>query len=122
MILMTGSGIVEKNIRLNALMNIPRDTRYRIDTSLRILAPVLATAAVDTAYLLQNRSDLLRMERTIESMQLGVELELMESKPEFSMRFEHMLPYDGMMSNQYTLRSEERRGGKTWVKTWRTRW
>src|SRR3546814_8686368 len=49
MILMTGSGIVEKNIRLNALMNITRDTRYRIDTSLRILAPVLATAAVDTA-------------------------------------------------------------------------
>src|SRR3546814_8466723 len=84
-------------------MNIPRDTRYRIDTSLRILAPVLATAAVDTAYLLQNRSDLLRMERTIESMQLGVELELMERKPEFSLHFEHMLPYGGMMSN----RSEE---------------
>src|SRR3546814_17572966 len=88
MILMTGSGIVEKNIRLNALMNIPRDTRYRIDTSLRILAPVLATAAVGTAYLLKSRSDLLRRERTIESIQLGVELELMDRKPNLIMRFE----------------------------------
>lgn len=103
MILETGSSIVERNIRLNALMNIPRDTRYRIDTSARDFAPVLAAAAIDTTYLLQNRSDLLRMERTIESMQLGVELERMERKPEFSLRFEHMLPYGGMMSNQYTL-------------------
>src|SRR3546814_155660 len=43
------------------------------------------------------------MDRTIESMRLGVELERMERKPSFSLRFEHMLPYGGMMPNTYTV-------------------
>lgn len=100
-ILMTDNEMIEKNILLNSLMNIPRDARYRIDTSLQALGKV--QAAIDTAHLLGNRSDLLRIRRSIESMQLGVELERMERKPEFSLRFEHMLPYDGMMPGQYTL-------------------
>src|SRR3546814_10247849 len=72
-----------------------------------VLTPLLTTESllwsVDTTYHLQNRSDLLRMDRTIESMRLGVELERMERKPSFSLRFEHMLPYGGMMPNTYTV-------------------
>lgn len=101
-LLETGNRIIEKNIGLNALMNIPRDTRYRIDTAVQLLATP-ALAASDTAYLLQSRSDLIGMERSIESKQLAVELDRMERKPEFSLRFEHMLPYGGTMPNTYTL-------------------
>src|SRR3546814_13289669 len=120
-------------------MNISGETRYRIDTGMQVLTPVLTPllttesllGTVDTTYLLQNRSDLLRMDRTIESMRLGVELERMERKPSFSLRFEHMLPYGGMMPNTYTVmgmisipiaRSEELRVGKDCVSTCRSGW
>ncbi|QEC52560.1 outer membrane protein TolC [Anseongella ginsenosidimutans] len=101
LILMTNSQIIKKNIILNALMNIPDSVRYHIDLGEPDVDPLLAS--VDSAYLVQNRSDLLGVERSIESKQLGLELEKMERKPGFSIRFEHMMPYGSMMPNQYTL-------------------
>src|SRR3546814_20079285 len=66
MLLTTNNNMIQKNIRLNSLMNISGETRYRIDTGMQVLTPVLTPllttesllGTVDTTYLLQNRSDL----------------------------------------------------------------
>lgn len=100
-ILMIDHDIIEKNIMLNTLMDIPSDIRYQIDTSLQDVDHVLM--GIDSAYLLQSRSDLQRIARNIESKQLGIALEKTERKPEFSIRYEHMLPYSDIMTAQYTL-------------------
>lgn len=101
MLLMNRHDIRERNITLNTLMNIPEDTRYRIDTSMRDREPMLV--AVDSAYLLENRSDLQRIGRSITTLRLAADLEKANRKPEFSLRYEHMMPYNGLMESRYTL-------------------
>ncbi|WP_210489929.1 TolC family protein [Rufibacter aurantiacus] len=100
MLTMTDSEIILKNIQLNMLMNLPAETRFRIDTTVQTpeLLPLPDTAALSTA-----RSDVRQIDRTIESMQLNLRLENMERKPEFGVRFENMMPRDKMMPQVYTL-------------------
>lgn len=100
-LLENGRERIEKNILLNTLMDIPRETRYGIDTAMRDPGRILPEA--DSVYLLRNRSDLLRIRNRIESMQLEVKLEKLERRPDFSIRLEHMRPYQGMMSDRYTV-------------------
>jgi outer membrane protein TolC len=98
--LMTASQVEQQNVQLNTLMNLPKEQRFRIDTVVTIPEPALP--AVDTATLNSARSDVRQLDRTIQSMQLNVEMEKLERKPDFSIRFEHMYPRSDRMPQQYT--------------------
>lgn len=98
--LMTRNEILQQNVQLNTLMNLPTEQTFKIDTLAAIPEPV--ALAADTAYLNQTRSDLRKLDRTIESMRLGVEQEKLERKPDFSLRLDHMTPRSSMMPNQFT--------------------
>ncbi|GGG18609.1 hypothetical protein GCM10011323_23440 [Pontibacter amylolyticus] len=97
---MTASQIEQQNVQLNILMNLPKDQKYKIDTTVAVPAP--AVPAIDTSYLSGARSDIRQLDRTIQSMQLNVEMEKKERLPDFSLRFDHMYPRDNMMPQQYT--------------------
>ncbi|PRY09675.1 outer membrane protein TolC [Pontibacter ummariensis] len=98
--LMTRNEIIQKNVALNTLMNLPKEQTFRIDTLISI--PEAVVLAADTAYLTETRSDILQLDRTIESMRLGVEQERLERKPDFRLRFDHMTPRNNMMPDQFT--------------------
>ncbi|MBA9079109.1 TolC family protein [Rufibacter quisquiliarum] len=100
MLVMNDSEIIRMNIQLNMLMNLPPETRFRIDTTAQ--APKL-TVLPDTAYLSAARSDIRQLDRTIESMRLNLRLENMQRKPDFGIRFENMMPRDRMMPQSFTL-------------------
>jgi outer membrane protein, heavy metal efflux system len=98
--LMTQSEILQQNVILNMLMNLPKENTFLIDTLLPIPEPV--PLATDTSYLNSTRSDIKLVDKTIQSMRLGVEQEKLERKPDFSLRFDHMTPRNSMMPNQFT--------------------
>ncbi|MFD1185654.1 TolC family protein [Pontibacter rugosus] len=97
---MTASQIEQQNVQLNILMNLPKDQKYKIDTT--VFVPEPAILAVDTTYLTGARSDVRQLDRTIESMQLNVQMEKLERLPDFKLRFDHMYPRDAMMPQQFT--------------------
>jgi outer membrane protein, heavy metal efflux system len=99
MLLMTNNEIQMKNIQLNMLMSLPPETRFSIDTVVRVPEPI---ALPDTAALTTIRSDVRQLDRTIESMRLNLRLETLERRPDFSIRFDHMTPRGGMMPQQFT--------------------
>jgi outer membrane protein, heavy metal efflux system len=99
MLLMTNNEIQMKNIQLNMLMSLPPETRFSIDTVVRVPEPI---ALPDTAALTTIRSDVRQLDRTIESMRLNLRLETLERRPDFSFRFDHMTPRGGMMPQQFT--------------------
>ena len=98
--LMTASQIAQQNVQLNILMNQPQDNRFKIDTLVEVPNNILLAA--DTAFLGNVRSDVRQLDRTIESMRLNTELERLERKPDFRLRFDHMLPRSNMMPKQFT--------------------
>ncbi|PTX13087.1 outer membrane protein TolC [Pontibacter mucosus] len=97
---MTATQIEQQNVQLNILMNLPKNQRYKIDTT--VAAPAPAVLAVDTTFLSSARSDIRQLDRTIQSMQLNVEMEKKERLPDFILRFDHMYPRDNMMPQQFT--------------------
>ncbi len=99
---MVAAQIAQQNTQLNNLMNLPQTTTYKIDTTIVATLPALPQQTADSTYLASSRSDIRQLDRTIESMRLGVEMEKKERLPEFSLRFEHMYPRDNMMPQQYT--------------------
>ena len=99
---MTAAQIEQQNTQLNILMNLPQDTRYKIDTTVAVALPGSQKELVDSTYLAGSRSDIRQLDRTIQSMQLGVQLEKLERLPEFSLRFDHMSPRTSMMPKQFT--------------------
>lgn len=101
MIYMTENEIIQKNITLNALMNLPKDTRFAIDTIFRDLSQV--ELQVDTAALADSRSDIRQIDNTIRSMKYAVKLESYQAKPDFRIRYNHMAPLGQMMPNAYTI-------------------
>jgi len=101
MIYMTENEIVQKNIALNALMNLPKDIRFSIDTVRREFTPV--SLQIDTAALAANRSDVRQINNTIRSMQYEVQLERFQAKPDFRVRYNHMAPLGLNMPSAYTI-------------------
>ncbi|MER2996707.1 TolC family protein [Pontibacter populi] len=99
---MVTAQIAQQNTQLNMLMDLPQNTNYKIDTTIAVTLPAVPQGTVDSTYLASARSDIRQLDRTIESMQLGVEMEKKERLPEFSLRFDHMYPRDNMMPQQYT--------------------
>jgi outer membrane protein TolC len=101
MIFMTENEIIQKNIALNALMNLPKDVRFAIDTVFRDFDPV--ELAVDTTLLANSRSDIRQLNNTIQSMRYAVKLEGYQAKPDFRIRYNHMAPLGQMMPSAYTI-------------------
>ncbi|MCJ8166758.1 TolC family protein [Pontibacter sp. E15-1] len=98
--LMTRNEIAQQRVQLNTLMNLPKEQQFQIDSLGSI--PDAVPLAADTVYLNNTRSDLRQLDRTVESMRLGVEQERLERKPDFKVRFDHMTPRNSMMPNQFT--------------------
>lgn len=101
MILMNDNEIIQKNILLDQLMNLPKELRFSIDTTFqyRQFVPEL----VDTAILAQNRSDVRRIDMTIQSMRFNQALESNQSKPDFTVNYNYMIPRGSGMPSQYML-------------------
>ncbi len=101
MILMNDNQIIQKNILLNQLMNIPRDLRFSIDTVSQRKEFILAEA--DTVIFAENRSDIRRIDKSIQAMKLNQTLESYQSKPDFNLSFNHMIARGNEMPNQFML-------------------
>jgi cobalt-zinc-cadmium efflux system outer membrane protein len=101
MIFMTESEIVQKNIQLNSLMNLPKDFRFAIDTVVRAFDRV--EAVLDTTTLASRRSDIRQLDNTIASMKYEVQLERYQAKPDFKVRYSHMAPLGKGMPQSYNL-------------------
>lgn len=102
MILMQEGEIAKSRAWLNSLMNQSGDAYFSIDTSERLV--FIPQAVLDTASLAGQRADVIKMEREIASMKLGVEVMKKESRPGLKIRFDHMSPLGaGMMPNSYSI-------------------
>ena len=101
MILMNDNQIVQKNIILNQLMNVPNDLRFSIDTTSNFQQ--FRTEPVDSSTFTQNRSDIRRIDRSIQSMRLNQQLERYQSKPDFNLSFNHMIARGEGMPSQFML-------------------
>ncbi|MEK6781132.1 MAG: TolC family protein [Bacteroidota bacterium] len=101
MILMNDNEIIQKNILLNQLMNLPKELRFSIDTTVQYheFVPEL----VDTATLGQDRSDVRRIDKSIQSMRFNQALEKFQSKPDFTLGYNHMIPRGTGMPSQFML-------------------
>jgi outer membrane protein TolC len=98
---MNSNEIDQKNILLNQLMRFPKETRLQIDTSTKVASNVLEIA--DTSILAQDRSDVRRIDRTILSMRANQQLEKYQSRPDFNVSFNHMIPRSNTMPSQFML-------------------
>ncbi|MBN8577911.1 MAG: TolC family protein [Cytophagales bacterium] len=101
MIFMTENEIIQKNIALNALMNLPKEYRFVIDTTFQEFDAV--QLVLDTAELASRRSDIRQINNTIQSMKYAVKLESYQAKPDFRIRYNHMAPLGQMMPSAYTI-------------------
>ena len=100
-ILMTEAEIRSNKIALNALMNRPAKSSLLIEQEYRVR--FTPKVDLDTAYLAENRSDVLHMEHDIHAMAKNIELVKQESKPDFRIRFDHMSNYSAMMPRQFSV-------------------
>jgi len=102
MIFMTHAEMDEKQYRLKALMNLTPDATIRIDTAMEVTYAPNA-AASDTTALSDQRSDIQQINKTIEVMRLNQQLQNVQSKPDFKIRYDHMGPLGQGMPQQFTL-------------------
>ena len=101
MILMNDNQIVQKNILLDQIMNIPTDVRFSIDTTHK--AKQFFIEVLDTTSFAENRSDVRRIDKSIQAMKLNQVLENYQSKPDFNLSFNHMIARGNEMPNQFML-------------------
>jgi len=101
MMLMNDNQIEQKNILLDQLMNLPSNFRFSIDTSQQIRK--LIAEETDTTSLAENRSDVQRIDKSIQSLKLNQALENYQSKPDFNISFNHMFARGAGMPNQFML-------------------
>lgn len=101
MLLMNEAAIAGKKERLSALMMLPGNTRFAIDSV--DLEDTFTAQISDTLSLASSRSDIRAMNQTIESMRLNRRLMSFEGKPDFRLRFDHMSPFGASMPSQFTI-------------------
>ncbi len=85
--------------RLNVLMNKSYNAPLNVDTTLSINHYLVE----DVDSVVTNRSIMKETEAQINSLQLVNKMIANESKPNLSVSFNHMLPYNNMMPNQFSL-------------------
>ncbi len=100
MILMTQGDIDEIQFLLKSLMNLPTEASIMVDTATRVHYEANLVMS-DTAALSFRRSDVKRIDKTIQVMQLNQQLQRFQAKPDFKIRFDHMQPL-GDMPAQFT--------------------
>lgn len=100
MVLMTQGEIEEKQSRLKSLMNLPPEATIMVDTTTRVGYDA-SQIIYDTASLGRQRSDVQKIEKTIQMMQLNQQLQRSQAKPDFKIRFDHMQPL-GKMPTLFT--------------------
>lgn len=97
MLLMTRAEIEEKSYRLKSLANLPTTDSIMVDTT-TVIAFEPSRIIYDTAVLSEQRSDVQRIEETIEVMRLNQQLQSLQAKPDFKIKFDHMQPIGNMPS------------------------
>lgn len=86
-------------IRLNVLMNEHYNAPLKIDTALTLLHYLVEE--VDSV--VASRSVMKETEAQINSLQLANQMIANEAKPNFNVSFDHMITYNNMMPNQFSL-------------------
>ncbi|HEX8059468.1 MAG TPA: TolC family protein, partial [Cyclobacteriaceae bacterium] len=97
---MTQGEIEEKSFRLKSMMNLQGGATITVDTTTVVSFDPNAMV-YDTAALSAQRSDVKQLDKTIEVMRLNQQLQSMQSRPDFKIRFDHMQPI-GNMPTQFT--------------------
>lgn len=95
--LMTRADIEEKRYRLKSLMNLSASDSIMIDTTTSV-GFELSLLTYDTALLAQQRSDVQRIDETIETMRLNQQFQRSQAKPDLKIKFDHMQPIGNMPS------------------------
>ncbi len=85
--------ITRRNIMLNTLMNQEKMRIFEVDTAVTVAD--YETLPVDTVQVVQNRSDIRALERSIQVNLLNQNLERSRLKPDFGVRYEHMFTFGG---------------------------
>lgn len=101
MILTVEASSEEKKFRLRSLMNLSQAIEIQPDTTSNLNFDPVDIAA-DTLALLERRSDVQQIERTIEAMNYNQRLQRAQAKPDFRLRFDHMSPLGNGMPGQFT--------------------
>jgi outer membrane protein TolC len=91
----TKSSIESLRYQLQALMALPEGEAIMIDTTTSVDFEPDPTFA-DTAALGDRRSDIRQLEESIRTMRLNEELQRIQAKPDFKIRFDHMQPIGDM--------------------------
>lgn len=97
MIIMASSDIESSAIRLKSLMVLAGSDSIMIDTT-TIIDFDVDRIIYDTAALSEQRSDVQQIDKTIEVMRLNQQLQRLQKKPDFKIRFDHMQPRGNMPS------------------------
>ena len=96
----TKSTIQIGKIKLNTLMNRPQNMNFELDTTKNYR---LYKLEKDVDNLVENRSNVKQVNEQIKSLALENKMIASDSKPEFNVRFDHMVNYNSTMSNQFSL-------------------
>jgi len=89
------SAITEANAMLNYLMNRAQSISFAIDTMIPFHNYKLADFDTSSAFVSLHRSDILKIDRSISSLQLNNTLALSARKPDFNLRYEHYDVFGG---------------------------
>jgi outer membrane protein, heavy metal efflux system len=81
-------------------MNLQPDAQIRVDTATQVRFDS-NSIIYDTAALSTQRSDVKQIDKTIQVMRLNQQVQNMQAKPDFKIRFDHMQPI-GNMPTQFT--------------------
>jgi outer membrane protein TolC len=101
MMLMNEGDIADRKSQLSALMNA-RGLSFEVDT-LDLPSVELALSVADTSLLGGLRSDIRRIEHRVQVMRLNQQLQRVQAKPDFKVRFDHMSPFSSMMPSAFTV-------------------
>src|SRR5918993_1661660 len=102
MMLMTDAAIEEFSFRLKTLMNVDVNDSIMIDTTMTVKFEPLQLV-YDTSLLSMQRSDVKQINESIEAMYLNQQLQRVQAKPDFRIRFDHMDPRGEGMPQQFSL-------------------
>jgi outer membrane protein TolC len=97
--LMLENDAQQRQITLNTLMNRGKDISFTIDTTIALKN--YSALVIDSARLVQSRSDIRAIKKDITVNLLKRESERMNLRPQFGLRFEHMFGFGQPM--QFTL-------------------
>jgi outer membrane protein TolC len=91
---------LQRRIMLNTLMYRDTNGELVIDTAIRIKS--FSNYFIDSSVIVGKRSDIKAIQRDIITNELRQEAEIMNLKPQFGIRYEHMLTF-GAQPQQFTL-------------------